>query len=65
MKAKFQRGPCFQVSVSALLSSILGCLNAEFNWVTVPHLEKKNTHKYLYQRNSFRAFFKIIKAQTP
>lgn len=63
MKAKFQRGPCFQVSVSALLSSILGCLNAEFNWVTVPHLENKN--KYLYQRNSFRAFLKIIKAQTP
>lgn len=52
------------VNVSALSSSVLGFLDAEFGWVTGPHLEKKK-NKYLYQRNSFRAFLKNIKAKTP
>jgi hypothetical protein len=39
----------------------LGFLDAEFNWVMVPYLEKT---KYLYQRNYFKAFLKNTKAKT-
>lgn len=48
--------------MSDLLSSILGFLEAEFNWDMVLYLEKT---KYLYQRNSFMVFLKNLKAKAP
>ena len=40
----------------------MGFLDAEFNGVMEPHLEKK---KYLDQRNFFTAFLRNTEANTP